>query len=236
MLEAPQPAGVSWGRVDERADRVLIVACGPSAAAVPAEQFRQAAAAGVYVLAVNGSVAWLPLEHGWMTVDPSPANRRIMAGRWPGVTYYAAVPDDYGTPRAGVAFHRPPAERGIVYLRRVAGVGRWKQMPTLSEDPRRIHTGNSAWGALGVAYLMGARRIGILGLDATDEPYAFSGSRPKYDFRHLPALFESALPQLRARGVRVLNGSPGSRVGAFDRSPASAMMRWISEGANGPTT
>lgn len=227
-METPYE-GLKFGRVEERAERVLIVATGPSVAEVSFDAFRQASASGVYILAVNRAIEWLPVAHGWFTVDPSRRNRPLMRQRKEGTTYYAAVPDDYGTPGARISHHRGREEPGVIFLRRTIGVGRWKQCNRLSEEPDRIHTGNSAWGALGLAYLMGAKRIGLLGVDGTQERYAYARERPDFPFDHLPRLFLSAVPQLQARGVQVRNGSPISTIRCFDRENPGSIIRWISE-------
>jgi len=89
--------------------------------------------------------------------------------------------------------------------------------------------GNSAFGALGIAYLMGARRIAIIGLDATRETYARGVGRPRGGIDHVPGLFATALPQLERRGAEVMNGSPHSRVVCFPRCTPEQALEWISE-------
>src|SRR3546814_472142 len=153
-------------------------------------------AAGARVIAVNQAILWLPVAHSWFTLDPDDRVRPLMQRPRDGVTYYAAVPDDYGQPHAYRRNHRAPAEPGITWLHRLTGAGTLKARACLSEDRGAIHTGNSAWGALGLAYHMCRQgmdhRVALLGVDADSAPYAFLSGQPRTPFDHLPALFESA--------------------------------------------
>ena len=79
-------------------------------------------------------------------------------------------------------------------------------MPTLSEVPGVIHTGNSAWGALGVGYLLGFRDFLLIGVDATADERT-TGGRPK-NLSHLPLLFRSALHQVTLATVGTMPGIP----------------------------
>jgi hypothetical protein len=223
---------VPWGRVSARAPAVAIVAGGPSVRAVPREAFVAAAARGVFVLAVNQAIDWLPSLDGWFTLDPSAVNRRIMvgAGRRPRVLFYAAVPECYGDPAAADRILRAPPEPGVTFLRRLIDPTQpLGQRFGLSADPGAIHTGNSAWGALQVAVLMGARRIALLGVDgARDAGYAYAPGCPRGSLDHLPRLFDSAIPQLQALGIFVVNGSLASLVTCFPRVDPVAALEWCS--------
>lgn len=220
-----------WGQVTARHDRIVIVAGGSSLRRLHFASLERAARAGAHVIAVNGAIAWLPVAHSWFTLDPDDRVRPLMARPRTGVHYYAAVPADYGRPDAHRRNHRAPAEPGITWLHRVTGDGYLSARATLSEDPGAIHTGNSAWGALGLAYHMCRQvldhRIALLGVDADRGPYAFMSGRPRTPFDHLPALFESALPQLRARCIAVMNGSRRSRVACFTRCEPNAALDWL---------
>ena len=224
---APPAPAVPWGAVEARAARVLIVASGPSQRSLDVNAVASAAAAGVHVIAVNGALEWAVCALSWFTLDPDRRTLPLMRAGRPGVVHYAAVPEDYGRPEAKVAYHRIPPPPGVIYLRRVVGEGPLGSRHGLSEDPGAVHSGNSAWGALGLAWLMGARSVAFLGLDGTREGYAFGPGRPFGGFAHLPALFASALPQIAARGLEVVNGSPGSRVTCFRRTAPQAALDWI---------
>lgn len=203
--------------------RVLIVAAGPSVEGVDLSMVPPR----VTVIAVNGAIRFTPKVDVWFTLDPSTPNRALLRERRPGVRYVMAVPDDYGSPGAAVQAHRAPRDPGVTYLRRVSGDGPWSARPGLVEDRGAIHTGNSAWGALGYAYHLRPGKIGLLGVDGTSGGYAYLSGAPRPQFDHLPDLFASALPQLQAAGVSVRNGSPESRVVCFPRVTPSALLRWL---------
>jgi hypothetical protein len=182
----------------------------------------------VYILGVNGAALWLPKMNGWFTLDPSRENRQVMMKRQHQAAYYAAVPDDYGSPNARVIYHRYPPLRHVNYLHRIEGTGYLKQRFTLSEDDGSIHTGNSAWGALGLAYLMKPNKIVLLGVDCTNNGYAYQRRvRPKHSFDHLPFLFASACEQLSREKIAILNGSMESRITCFDKVKLATALDWI---------
>ena len=172
------------------------------------------------------------LALSWFTLDPDSRMLPTMRQARAGCVYYAAVPPDYGCANALVRYHRIEPPAGVTYLRRLAGEGPLGARYGLSDDASTIHTGNSAYGALGLAYLMGARSVAILGLDGTRDAYAYGPGRPLGDFAHLPALFRSALPQLARAGVTVQNGSPASRIDCFPRLTPQAAVAWISTTRN----
>lgn len=208
---------------------MLIVASGPSAERVPKEMFRKARDAGVYVIAVNGASDFCPSFDCWFTLDPSDHNKKIMASPRACATYYAAVPDDYGSPHAKHALHREPAERGIVYLRRLKRpVGRG-----LSGTRHGVASGNSAFGALNIAFLLGAQKIAMIGVDGSREAYAFGSRLPRKNFNHLPNLFKTAMFQLKSRKIEVINGSPKSFVTCFPRRDPLHAIRWLMDFSDG---
>ena len=217
---------MSPDRITARASRVLIVATGPSVEALDPARIEAAMAAGVYVLAVNGAVDWLPAAHGWFTLDPSPVNVYRARRRRLDCAYIMAVPPGFGTEKAEKPEHRIKAPAGVTYLRRAIADG-------ISTDPRRINSGNSAWGALQVACLMGARRVALLGVDANHANYAHTpgAAGPVGTLGHLPLLFEAARPQLLAADVDVVNGSPESNVWCFPRMTPGEAVDWLLEGS-----
>src|SRR5690606_1256412 len=81
---------------------------------------------------------------------------------------------------------------------------RWGCIAGLSEDKKYIHTGNSAYGALGFAYHMGAMRALLVGIDATNDERV-EGGRPN-NLSHLPILFQSALDQIDIASAGKLEG------------------------------
>jgi len=195
---------------------VLIVADGPSAATLRTLRIPNE----IYVIGVNGAVQWLPRVDAFFTLDPSKRNRRLMVRRRSRVKYYAAVPDDYGTPTAKAKGHRAPRERGVTFLRRIPGDGPTGSCPGMSNEPDSIHSGNSAWGALGIAHHMGAEKIGIVGVDG-DKKARISGGRPN-SLTHLPWLFSTYNGP-----AEVVNGSPESTVTCFPKLTVKEVLQWL---------
>ena len=213
-----------YGTVTEQHDRILIVASGPSVQGVDLT----AVPPRVHVIAVNGAIEWCPVVDSFFSLDPSPYVRRLVRTPRPGVHYYMAVPDSYGERDAPCISHRDAPDAHITYLRRLVGGGYLSARNALSEDPGAIHTGNSGWGALGLAYHMRPRKVALLGVDANGAGHAYVDipQRPG-ELDHLPLLFASACDQLEARGIQVRNGSPESNVTCWPRVDANAALRWL---------
>jgi len=205
--------------VTERADSVLIVATGPSLRGFSISKLGNIPKS-VHIIAVKGAIRYIPRADSWLTVD---VNRRclpFMQNRREGVHYYAAVPADFGTARARVQAHRTFSDPAVTYLRRTWGDG-------LPDDPGIIYTGNSGWGALQLAWHMGAKRVALLGIDGTQSGYAMDVGSPRGSLLKIPDMFEKAVEQLEAADIRVINGSPDSRVSCFQRTTPEDAIDWI---------
>ena len=181
---------------------VVIVASGPSAKGfVPPE--------GVTVIAVNGAIDWLKRADYWFTLDPSEVNLKRMNQRREGVVYCAAVPDDIQLPAHVRRFARVAASgKGVEPLKNTPSwwFWRWRCVAGLSEIPGAIRTGNSAYGALGLAFHLGARKVLLVGVDASEDERVEGGFCK--DLSHLPMLFASALPQINMVSAGKLNSVP----------------------------
>lgn len=210
---------VPWSAVEGHCDRVAIVATGPSLRFFDLELLR-----GLDVIAVNGAILALPFEPtAWVTIDTSPANRAIMRARlrWPTTEFYAAVPSDYGL---GISPNRrPPVEPHIRYIRRLDRLHH--KYLGLSDDPAAVLTGNSSYGALNVAWLKGARRVALLGVDGAGG-YAWAPGAPR-NLSDLPRLFGEAAQKLRNAGVEVRVGSLESKVRAWPRVSPEEAVAWL---------
>jgi hypothetical protein len=203
--------------------KIAIVASGPSAHEIALPE-------DVHVIAVNGAIDWIERADSWFTLDPSPENVRRMKRPRPGVQYYAAT--DHTCPplpqhvrrlrrvRANAPEPKDRASAEWLLWRNSAALG-------LAPGPTSINTGNSAYGALGLAFHMRPKLIALFGVDGTTDGRCEGGSSG--DLRHLPLLFASACPQLAAAGITVLNGSPESRVGCFPKTLREVALRWISQ-------
>lgn len=210
---------IDFQPVVDRADTVCIIGSGPSYRDFDWKKLDPQ----VHVIAVKGAIEGLHKRaNSWITVDANRKVRHLWMGEMcqvKGVKYYAAVPEDYGLPEAKMRWHRPPAEPGIHYLKRIAGLG-------LSEDEKIIHTGNSAWAALGLAYHMHARRIAIVGIDGTQDRYAVGYGAPRGDLSHLGGLFLTAMTQLNARGVILRNAGA---LPTIERESAKDVIKWLND-------
>lgn len=110
------------------------------------------------------------------------------------------------------------AELGMLWIEGVDGVG-------LSQSPRRIFTGGSSgYQAIGLAYLLGAARIILLGYDMQrsgrrahwhpDHPVSLGNPGP---FDQWVARFRPLANDLRRLGVQVVNASRATALDAFPR-------------------
>lgn len=199
-----------YTEVDDHFESIAIVGTGNSLKGV-----NLAFSEDVAVLAVNSAINHLTRTDIWFTLDPSPSNVTIMRRPIRGVTYYAAVPENFSG-----------APRHVNLLRRVVGTGHghYQTKAGLSNDRGAIHTGNSAWGALQLAAHLGAEKVALFGIDGQGG-YHYGGA-PR-ELSMLPALFASAVGDLAARGIDVINGSPDSTVDCFRRYAPEDAMRWI---------
>lgn len=194
--------------------RCVIVASGPSAEGfVPP--------AGVTVIAVNGAIEWLARADYWFTLDPSADNMRRMKRRRHGVKYCAAV-SDYIVLPAGIDRYKRIARRGEAPARSTPEwwLWRWSAVLGLNKEAGQINTGNSAYGALGLAYHLGAERVALVGVDASAEERVGRGW--PNDLSHLPLLFESALSQ-----IDVINC--GAMVSKLPVMSIAEGMEWLTQ-------
>lgn len=214
--------------VSEKANLVLIVASGPSVKSLDLTLIDDEFVKRVHIIVVNRSALWFPRYHSFFTLDPDDKTLPIMQNQKEGVTYYAAVPLDYGNSDARIWYHRCDLTPNVKYLQRITGPGYLSSRAGLSENPMCIHTGNSAYGALGLAYHMKPKKIVLLGVDATPEiGYAYLDGRPRGMLFHLPNLFSSAALQLKEKNIQVLNGSAQSTVICFPRATPNHAVDWL---------
>lgn len=195
-----------------KAERVAVVGSGPSLRDIAPNEIVRC---GATVIAVNGAIDWLGRADYWFTLDPSQVNMVRARHRVEGCRYVMALPRIARCPD------------GVTRLLRVEGslFGRARAPGGLSDEPGAINTGNSGFGALNLAYHMRPRKILLLGVDAKQERRV-DGGMPR-SLEHLPALFASAVPQLKAAGIDVVNGSPDSKVTCFTRMTPREAMQWL---------
>lgn len=182
-------------------NRAIIVASGPSASGFsPPED--------VTIIAVNGAIEWLSRADYFFTLDPSPENLSRLSNPIAGVRYVAALPGNIGLP-SHVQRLKRVASRGAepeCYGTPEWWVWRWSAVSGLSEKTGEIHTGNSAYGALGLAYQLGFIDVALVGVDATSDE-RIEGGRPG-SLVHLPLLFASARSQINVVSLGQLASVP----------------------------
>ena len=168
--------------------RAIIVGSGPSAAGFKPPN-------GVFIIAVNGVADWIDRADCWFSLDASLKNqitlrqRRlkhccyVTCGPWwqkRGDRHMQRV-DSIDTRGKAPASWASEAERSF-----------WRNacVATINRTPDHINTGNSAWGALGLAWHLGLRDVALIGVDASSAPRIEGGQCN--DLSHLPMLFASA--------------------------------------------
>lgn len=169
--------------------RIAIVAGGASARAF---EYRP----GITVIAVNGAIDWIEHADYFFTLDMSPANAQRCANQRPHTIYCAALPEPDPAP-AGVLKYIRVAKRGVEP--RVKDTPRWwlwrySAVLGLNTRPGYINTGNSAYGALGLAYHAKPEKVALFGVDG-DKNQRVEGGYSK-NLSHLSLLFSSAAKQI----------------------------------------
>ncbi len=211
--------------VTQRHDKVLIIGGGESLIGF---DWKLLNSWDGVVIAINNSVFHLPRVDYWMTVDPMCEGKpqRAMREQKEGVYYYCAFPDRSKIPDGDT--YR--TVEGVHYLERVV-----PETYELQEDKSKITTGDSVYGALGLAYHFEASKIVMLGVDVnggfghwydTTEPYnrAWGDKFAAYQ-SNLPKIYAQSVAQFNARDTKVINGCLNSGIDCFDRmKPEEAIL------------
>lgn len=187
---------------------MIIVASGPSARGFTPP-------VDLPVIAVNGAIDWLSRADYWFSLDPSPANLHRVNNPRPGVEYHVAFPH----PRAKTYLRlakrgNPPAKTSSPEW----WLWRWSGIPGICKLPGAIHTGNSSWGALQLAYKLGASKVILVGVDASGHERVEGGKPNNLD--HLPLLFNSSLGDIKAVNC-------GHMVSQLPRMTIEEGVRWL---------
>lgn len=211
--------GITWGSVEGKGahDKIIIVASGRS---LEAFDFDRLKGLGT-IIAVNGAGSSVPFANAWFTLDPWGLHGPQLPENFRG-KLFAAVSEDFGRDYALTSEHRRTPSASITYLHRLrkhnlAGVSSETAFKTgLSEDTSCINTGNSGYGALNLAYHLRPKKILLLGIDG-GMGYFYTKDSSNRPLTYLPEMFASAVPQLEAAGIQVINGSVNSAITAFPR-------------------
>lgn len=163
---------------------------------------------GVKVISVNSALC--KRADFWFSLDWSRKNQEILTYRhqYPDTRFFAAGDGWQGDLR-GVTVLERVSRQGIEPLSKYSPewwAWRWSSVLGIPERSDQIHSGNSAWGAIQLAYHLGARRVVLVGVDATKDAKP-DGSAPN-DLSHLPMLIRSAQSKLEIRRLAAGVASP----------------------------
>lgn len=222
--------GVKWGRVTEQHDKIIIVCSGAS---LKGFDFNKLKNIGT-IICVNGSSTSVPFANYWFTLDPWGLNGPQLPTNFKG-KLYAAVPENFGLVDSKIPQHRINPPKHITYLHRLIShndptiSSETAYVTGLSEDNGCINTGNSGFGAVGLAYHMKPKKLLILGMDG-DIGYYYTDNKKNRPLKYLPILMQSTLDQLNAAKVKVINGSINSTINCYPKfNTADAIQEFLSE-------
>jgi hypothetical protein len=150
---------------------------------------------------------------GFDTLDLSERNRALLAWPKPGTRYIIGC----HAQRMLQWSHKPH----VWCVKNAPGRG-------IAESSDMIRTGNSAFGALQVAIHLGATKIGLIGVDANNEPHWHGDTRSK-SLAGLPAMFSCAVPQLQKKGIEVRLGTIYDKpnVTCFKSQTPEELLEWL---------
>lgn len=96
----------------------------------------------------------------------------------------------------------------------------------IASDDRLPYTRNSTYVALCLALYMGAKRIGLIGVDFTDDHFfERTGEHPlSGEIATINKEFAALRQSAAARGLEIINLSAKSRVSAFEKRPLAAFL------------
>lgn len=223
--------GIEWGSVNpaDVTNNIIIIGSGKSLIGFDFNKLRGLGT----IIAVNDAAKSIPFADMWFTLDPWGLDGKQIPPFWRG-KLFAAVPEDFGTPKALSPEHRVQPDSRITFLHRLRGHNLTGVSSDtafklgLSEDKSCINTGNSGYGALNLAYHYRPKKILILGIDGT-VGYFYSNDRANRPLPHLPTMFESAKPQLEQAGIELINGSVNSAVTAYPRFTVTESLKEFSK-------
>ena len=87
---------------------------------------------------------------------------------------------------------------------------------------------DSGFSCINLAVLMGAKKIAVTGFDCTMYSHAYDSEKSGRK-RDAAKYAEGTVDQCRELGVEIVNGSPGSRCGAWPIVEPSAAIKWLEE-------
>lgn len=186
-------------------NKCIIVASGPSAKNfVPPDN--------TCIIAVNGAIDWIKRANYFFTLDHSKVNLDRVRNPRKDTRYCVAFPKDILVPVETIRFERY-SYQGTEPSKKYTPewwLWRWSAVKGLSEDINVINSGNSAYGAIGLAYHLGYEDILLVGVDASRDE-KIEGGRCK-NLTHLPILLRSAMKQVKLSTVSNIDGIPKVKI------------------------
>ena len=88
--------------------------------------------------------------------------------------------------------------------------------------------GDSGFSCINLAVLMGAKKIAVAGFDCTYRSHLYDNEN-NGPVRGAAKRAAGTVDQCRELGVEIVNGSPGSRCGAWPIVDPSAAIKWLEE-------
>lgn len=208
-----------WGQVTDRAERVAVVASGPSLRHVSLSRLEGRAT----VICVND----MALHEKWcdyaFTLDSNVLlyRMRLYGGR----QKIAAVPENYLQADARkrgwqqLPLNKPP----VTFLKR-------QRADQMSDDSGVIgHANHSGSGALNLAFHLQPKKLLLLGMDHRNlHQYCYGdGREARRPWEHDLDWYRRAAEQFAQAGCEVINGSAESRIDAWDRMDPVTAMDWL---------
>lgn len=181
--------------------KAIIVGSGPSA-----QNFSPPP--NITIISVKGSIKWLSRADYWFSLDPNENSRSCLKDPKPNTKYFMALQDkDPGIPNFVTILKRvalQPTKEPLDKNSPEWWLWRWSCVTTLNTNPGHINTGNSAWGALGLAYHLQCTNVLLVGVDGTQDE-RIEGGTPN-NLSHLSLLFQSANNQIKLSTISNLKG------------------------------
>jgi len=107
----------------------------------------------------------------------------------------------------------------------ITGALRWTGRTGFDTDPSCCRGDTSGAQAIHIAVQAGAKKILLLGFDATQDHWFGSHQDGiNNDLSSSARDFETLLPTLRERSVDVINCSPDSKIECFEKAPLSGLL------------
>ena len=181
----------------------------------------------VKTICVNQAIKYHRADY-WFSLDWSKSNIEIVRNRrwYPSTEFYCAEPLGCNYFGDDIIRLERISYRGVEPAEKDSPdwwIWRWSAVLGIPGDSRIIHSGNSAWGAIQLAYHLGARRVVLVGVDGTQDAKP-DGTRPNR-LDHLDKLIRSGLDKIEIRRL----ASAAQSTLTLETIDAGDVATWLSE-------